>query len=275
LGAAGTATDAGIAVKFTQRDGRTGACSSTGTWSGSPYTVQLLENTKASQPWRRAASSTAAVPAMLFRQYFSGLVTLSPTALKAAKCTMPAKGPACVKTRSSSSGEVQSPSHRAMGRPRMVSMPATAFLLEKMELPATAKETRKTLAEVDKTRQLLFLVQDGVTTHVLNTSTGDDREYTEPDSNTPGVMITDTSVTPVGTFRINRERPDGWWIGDLGQIYRPKYFIGGVAIHGSLSVPAYPASHGCVRVSVAAMDMIWEQDILPRGTTVVVYGEIS
>jgi hypothetical protein len=152
---------------------------------------------------------------------------------------------------------------------------ATAFLLEKMELPATASEKQKTLAEVDKTRQLLFLVQDGVTTHVLNTSTGDDREYTEPDSNTPGVMITDTAITPVGTFRINRERPDGWWIGDLGQIYRPKYFVGGVAIHGSLSVPAYPASHGCVRVSVAAMDMIWEQEILPRGTTVVVYGEIS
>jgi lipoprotein-anchoring transpeptidase ErfK/SrfK len=152
---------------------------------------------------------------------------------------------------------------------------ATAFLLERMELPATAIENKKTLAEVDKTRQLLFLVQDGVTTHVLNTSTGDDREYTEPDSNSPGVMITDTAITPVGTFRINRERPDGWWIGDLGQIYRPKYFIGGVAIHGSLSVPAYPASHGCVRVSVAAMDMIWEQDILPRGTTVVVYGEIS
>ena len=152
---------------------------------------------------------------------------------------------------------------------------ATAFLLERMEIPATAIENRKTLAEVDKTRQLLFLVQDGVTTHVLNTSTGDDREYTEPDSNTPGVMITDTAITPVGTFRINRERPDGWWVGDLGQIYRPKYFVGGVAIHGSLSVPAYPASHGCVRVSVAAMDMIWEQQILPRGTTVVVYGEIS
>jgi lipoprotein-anchoring transpeptidase ErfK/SrfK len=152
---------------------------------------------------------------------------------------------------------------------------ATAFLLERMEIPATAIENRKTLAEVDKTRQLLFLVQDGVTTHVLNTSTGDDREYTEPDSNTPGVMITDTAITPVGTFRINRERPDGWWVGDLGQIYRPKYFVGGVAIHGSLSVPAYPASHGCVRVSVAAMDMIWEQEILLRGTTVVVYGEIS
>jgi peptidoglycan hydrolase-like protein with peptidoglycan-binding domain len=152
---------------------------------------------------------------------------------------------------------------------------ATAFLLERMDMPATANEKTKTLAEVDKTRQLLFLVQDGITTHVLNASTGDDREYTEPDSNTPGVIITDTAITPVGTFRINRERPDGWWMGDLGQIYRPKYFIGGVAIHGSLSVPAYPASHGCVRVSVAAMDMIWENEMLPRGTTVVVYGEIS
>ncbi|NBT26542.1 MAG: murein L,D-transpeptidase, partial [Actinobacteria bacterium] len=77
--------------------------------------------------------------------------------------------------------------------------------------------------------------------------------------------------TPEGTFAIDRERPDGWWNGDLGKIYRPKYFNGGVAIHGSTSVPAYPASHGCVRVSVAAMDMIWDKNLLPRGTTVVVH----
>jgi len=82
-------------------------------------------------------------------------------------------------------------------------------------------------------------------------------------------------VTPVGIFKIDRERPDGWWIGDLGQIYRPKYFSGGVAIHGSMSVPAYPSSHGCVRVTTKAMDFIWDNDILPRGTQVLVYGEIS
>ena len=152
---------------------------------------------------------------------------------------------------------------------------ATAYLLERINTPAVATAKEGTLAEVDKSRQLLFLVQDGITTYVMNASTGDDRAYEEPDGNTPGVMIKGTAVTPVGSFKIDRERPDGWWIGDLGQIYRPKYFSGGVAIHGSMSVPAYPASHGCVRVTVKAMDFIWENDILPRGTEVFVYGEIN
>ncbi|MFM8867080.1 MAG: L,D-transpeptidase family protein [Ilumatobacteraceae bacterium] len=147
----------------------------------------------------------------------------------------------------------------------------TAYLLELLSTPATADSTEGTLAEVDKQRQLLFLVVDGRTEAVLNASTGDDREYEEPDANSPGVIIRGVALTPEGTFTIDRERPDGWWIGDLGQIYRPKYFIGGVAIHGSTSVPAYPASHGCVRVSVAAMDMIWDRGLLPRGTTVVVH----
>ena len=149
--------------------------------------------------------------------------------------------------------------------------PGTAYLLETVDEPATAETTEGTLAEVDKERQLLFIVQEGKTVAVLNASTGDDREYEEPDANSPGVIIRGVALTPEGTFTIDRERPDGWWIGDLGQIYRPKYFIGGVAIHGSTSVPAYPASHGCVRVSVAAMDMIWDKDLLPRGTTVIVH----
>lgn len=148
----------------------------------------------------------------------------------------------------------------------------TAYLLDAVSDPAAAFSTDGTLAEVDKQRQLLFLVLEGQTVAVLNASTGDDREYEEPDANSPGVIIRGVALTPEGTFKIDRERPDGWWIGDLGQIYRPKYFMGGVAIHGSTSVPAYPASHGCVRVSVAAMDMIWSENLLPRGTTVVVHG---
>lgn len=148
----------------------------------------------------------------------------------------------------------------------------TAYLLDAVSDPAAAFSTEGTLAEVDKQRQLLFLVVEGQTVAVLNASTGDDREYEEPDANSPGVIIRGVALTPEGTFKIDRERPDGWWIGDLGQIYRPKYFMGGIAIHGSTSVPAYPASHGCVRVSVAAMDMIWSENLLPRGTTVVVHG---
>ena len=149
--------------------------------------------------------------------------------------------------------------------------PGTAYLLETVNEPSTAESTEGTLAEVDKQRQLLFIVEEGKTVAVLNASTGDDREYEEPDANSPGVVVRGVALTPEGTFSINRERPEGWWIGDLGQIYRPKYFIGGVAIHGSTSVPAYPASHGCVRVSVPAMDMIWDNGLLPRGTTVVVH----
>ncbi|MDP8987655.1 MAG: L,D-transpeptidase family protein, partial [Actinomycetota bacterium] len=35
----------------------------------------------------------------------------------------------------------------------------------------------------------------------------------------------------------------------LGKLYNPVYFTGsGIAIHGSTSVPTYPASHGCVRI---------------------------
>jgi lipoprotein-anchoring transpeptidase ErfK/SrfK len=64
---------------------------------------------------------------------------------------------------------------------------------------------------------------------------------------------------------------DAWDKSPLGQLYRPRYFNGGVAVHGYPSVPAYPASHGCVRVSLAAMDMIWRDDLLPRRTPVWVY----
>ncbi len=44
----------------------------------------------------------------------------------------------------------------------------------------------------------------------------------------------------------------------------------GIAVHGYGSVPAYPASHGCARVSLPAMDMIWRERLMPSGATVLV-----
>jgi lipoprotein-anchoring transpeptidase ErfK/SrfK len=58
---------------------------------------------------------------------------------------------------------------------------------------------------------------------------------------------------------------------ELGDMWRPKYFNGGIAVHGSPSVPPYPASHGCVRVSNAAMNWLWDVWGMPRGTRVLVY----
>jgi len=58
---------------------------------------------------------------------------------------------------------------------------------------------------------------------------------------------------------------------ELGDMWRPKFFTGGIALHGSASVPAFPASHGCVRVSNGAMNWIWDTWGAPSGTPVVVY----
>ena len=130
------------------------------------------------------------------------------------------------------------------------------------------------LIEVDKSRQLLFVVRGGKTLWVINTSTGSEVPYEEENKKEPGKIEIGDSVTPVGLFKVNRERPEGWWEGDLGEIYRPKYFRGGVAVHGSNSIPDYPASHGCVRVSTSAMDFIWAFDLMPMKTVVWVHGEI-
>jgi peptidoglycan hydrolase-like protein with peptidoglycan-binding domain len=128
------------------------------------------------------------------------------------------------------------------------------------------------LVEVDKAKQLLFFIRGGMTVLTLNTSTGSGLEYSEEDKNSPGVIQTGVAITPDGLWKVVRERPEGWWEGDLGQIYRPKYFRGGIAVHGSNAIPNYPASHGCVRVSVPAMDMIWAMDLMPKGITVWVHG---
>ncbi|CAN5735726.1 L,D-transpeptidase family protein [soil metagenome] len=149
---------------------------------------------------------------------------------------------------------------------------ATADALSNARLRAHGRADAGTLVEIDKDRQLIFFVQDGRTMWVCNTSTGNGQEYTEPDKNTPGEEISGVATTPNGLHAVNRERAEGWWEGDLGQIYRPKYFVGGVAIHGSNSIPNYPASHGCVRVSVPAMDFIWDSNLMPLGLPVWVHG---
>ena len=150
----------------------------------------------------------------------------------------------------------------------------TAALMSSVTERPRGRSDAGTLVEVDKSKQLLFYVQDGVTQWIMNTTTGTEIPYEEPNKNDPTKIEKGDSVTPVGLFDVYRERPEGWWEGDLGEIYRPKYFVGGVAVHGSNSIPNHPASHGCVRVSVPAMDWIWEQNLMPLDTPVWVHGSI-
>lgn len=145
-----------------------------------------------------------------------------------------------------------------------------ALLSSELERPS-ARADAGTLVEVDKGLQLLFFVIDGRTTWVLNTSTGSEIPYDEPNQKDPTKREVGDSVTRNGLHKVYRQREQGWWEGDLGQIYRPKYFTGGIAVHGSNHVPNYPASHGCVRVSVPAMDWIWENDLMPMNIPVWVH----
>lgn len=118
--------------------------------------------------------------------------------------------------------------------------------------------------ELDKARQVIFVVRGGQVVNVLNTSTGTEQPYTFEGQ-------TYIAHTPTGRFTISRE-VDGVRESRLGTLYRPKYWTSdGVAFHGSASIPGYPASHGCARLTNAAMDWIWASNIMAIGTRVVSY----
>ena len=117
--------------------------------------------------------------------------------------------------------------------------------------------------EIDLQKQLLLIVRDGRVQAVLNTSTGNGLAFSE--NGHSGV-----AVTPRGRYVVQRQY-DGNHVGPLGALWRPKYFNGGIAVHGAAHIPGYPASHGCARVSNAAIDMIWSRGYMPIGSPVHVY----
>jgi putative cell wall-binding protein len=118
--------------------------------------------------------------------------------------------------------------------------------------------------EIDKARQVLVVVRGGQPLFVFNTSTGTEKPYEHEGT-------TYVADTPTGTFTVFREI-DGVRESHLGTLYRPKYFTSdGIAIHGSASVPSYPSSHGCVRLTNAATDFVWANNLIPIGTKVTIY----
>lgn len=115
--------------------------------------------------------------------------------------------------------------------------------------------------EIDLSKQILMMSQDGVITRIVDVSTGTNTYY-----RSDGVRY--LAFTPLGRFHIYR-KIDGIRVARLGELYRPSYFLQGWAIHGSSSVPIYPASHGCVRVTNASINRIYS--LLTVGTPVAIY----
>jgi peptidoglycan hydrolase-like protein with peptidoglycan-binding domain len=103
-----------------------------------------------------------------------------------------------------------------------------------------------TRVELDLGRQVLFLYVNGSLNKILPISSGSGKRYCEEGK--CGI-----ATTPRGSFRIER-RINGWRKSDLGRLYNPLYFTGGIAIHGFPTVPPTPASHGCVRIPMGSAD---------------------
>ena len=129
---------------------------------------------------------------------------------------------------------------QGLGRDGVVG-PATAEAL------ATAIRPRPTSAgapgrriEVLIDRQVALLIRDNRVRRIIAVSTGK-----------PGYD------TPMGAFRVYRKEVRSWSYPYSVWLPYASYFTGGVAFHGYASVPAYAASHGCVRVPLAFMREVY------------------
>ncbi len=101
--------------------------------------------------------------------------------------------------------------------------------------------------EVSTGLQVLFVVRDGEVALVSTASTGA------------------TGNTPLGHFRVYSKVP-GY---NAKEMFDSSFFIGGFAIHGYHSVPAYPASHGCVRIPLWIAVRVYS--LIDYGTSVFIY----
>jgi N-acetylmuramoyl-L-alanine amidase len=100
--------------------------------------------------------------------------------------------------------------------------------------------------EVDKTRQVLFVVRGGKVALVVAVSTGA------------------TGNTPLGLWHVYRKVTGFDWV-----LYYPSYFLRGFAVHGYPDVPPYPASHGCVRIPMWVATTVYGE--IPDGSAVYIY----
>jgi peptidoglycan hydrolase-like protein with peptidoglycan-binding domain len=117
-----------------------------------------------------------------------------------------------------------------------------------------------THVEIDVARQVLFFVKGGSLFKIVPVSTGSGQRFCVKGD-------CSTAVTPGGSYHVYGKYR-GWQTGNLGKLYSPSYFNGGIAVHGATSVPPYPASHGCARVPMTSADWLFAS--MPVGMPVYV-----
>jgi hypothetical protein len=100
--------------------------------------------------------------------------------------------------------------------------------------------SRTTGFEIHIPQQVLLLVRDGRVQRSIHVSTGA------------------SGRTPLGHFHVYRRELMSWSVPFHVWMPLAQYFSGGYAMHEFASVPAYPASHGCVRVPDVEARTVWQ-----------------
>lgn len=133
--------------------------------------------------------------------------------------------------------------------------------------------TRKNLSQehmvAQKTCQVMFHAMNGKFTKAMAMSTGSDSVGIET-PNEP--RYSDQSYYTLGGtnrgWHCSNQYPDSCrtetagrfsYISDYGNMYNIRWMHdGGLYVHGSMRVPTYPGSAGCIRVSPADSDWMWD-----------------
>ncbi|MEV4297377.1 L,D-transpeptidase family protein [Microbispora rosea] len=129
---------------------------------------------------------------------------------------------------------------------------------------------KATRVEVNLTKQVMVLYRGGAPVLISHISSGSGIPYTEYATwNGKRQRFSGSARTPTGDYKTTW-RVKGWHRSYLGQLYNPIFFNGGIALHGALSVPLYPASHGCVRLPMNVAEIL--PGMLGKGVPVHVRG---
>ncbi|MEV4113626.1 L,D-transpeptidase family protein [Nonomuraea sp. NPDC049695] len=132
---------------------------------------------------------------------------------------------------------------------------------------------KPTRAEVNLTKQIMVLYVGGQVKLITHISSGSGVPYCETATwQGKQQRFCGSARTPTGDYRTTW-RARGWHRSYLGQLYNPIFFNGGIAFHGALSVPLYPASHGCVRMPMNVAEVL--PGMLGKGVPVHVRGKFS
>ncbi|MCB2222754.1 MAG: L,D-transpeptidase family protein [Actinobacteria bacterium] len=127
-------------------------------------------------------------------------------------------------------------------------------LLEGFEpAPPVARDGEPDRFEVDATAEVMWLILDGEVAGIFHVSVGGEFTYWYSPNQAYEVAHTPRGDLDVDHYSLVRYRQTYW----MYRAWYYKYTHRWMALHGYYTVPPYPASHGCVRVTYDDADWIY------------------